>query len=321
MSECKVSVCIPVYGVEKYVERCARSLFAQTMADGIEFIFVDDCSPDRSVEIIRRVLEEFPSRKDQVRILRHERNGGLVRARKTALAAARGDYVVHCDSDDWVDPDLYGKMHAKIAAEGADVVFCRLEDTHAGRNEPLGRGVETETDPRRMILGHLPSLEFNAMWNKMYARAVACDPSIEYPDDVSMGEDVVYTPQAIARCRRIAHLADSCRYHYVVNPASITGSQNRRPERARSLARVAEVLMRELTPRGYGEAVDRVCRDVLLAAVKCGRFTSAEYRAWRARVKGPLLGDCRHGFVKKAVLATAAVSYRLAAFVAGRLMK
>ena len=81
----KVSVCIPVYGVEKYIERCARSLFEQTMKDDIEFIFVDDCTPDKSIEILQKVLEEYPERKNQVKIIRHETNKGLTGARNTAL--------------------------------------------------------------------------------------------------------------------------------------------------------------------------------------------------------------------------------------------
>ena len=63
----KVSVVIPVYGVEKYIERCARSLFEQTY-DNIEYIFVDDCTKDRSIEILQKVLEDYPNRKNQVKI-------------------------------------------------------------------------------------------------------------------------------------------------------------------------------------------------------------------------------------------------------------
>ena len=69
----KISVCIPVYGVEKYIERCARSLFEQTMTDGIEFIFVNDCTKDRSIEILENVLTEYPARQKQTRIIHHKK--------------------------------------------------------------------------------------------------------------------------------------------------------------------------------------------------------------------------------------------------------
>ena len=107
----KVSVCIPIYGVEKYIERCARSLFEQTMTDDIEFIFVNDCTPDRSEQILLATLEDYPQRKKQVKILHHAENQGLTGARSTAVKAACGDYIIHCDSDDWVDPALYETMY------------------------------------------------------------------------------------------------------------------------------------------------------------------------------------------------------------------
>ena len=77
----KVSVIIPVYGVEKYIERCARSLFEQTL-DDIEYLFIDDCTPDRSIEVLKSILEEYPNRKEQVIIHRMEQNSGQAAVRK-----------------------------------------------------------------------------------------------------------------------------------------------------------------------------------------------------------------------------------------------
>ena len=112
----KVSVVIPVYNVEKYIERCARSLFEQTL-DSIEYIFVDDCSPDNSIAVMENVLAEYPHRKEQIKIIRHEVNQGPYAARRHALQAATGDYVISCDADDWVDYDLYEKMEKDVLAE------------------------------------------------------------------------------------------------------------------------------------------------------------------------------------------------------------
>ena len=122
----KVSVCIPVYGVEKYIERCARSLFEQTIMDGIEFIFVNDCTKDKSIEILEQVVEKYPQRKNHVKIINRQRNGGLVAARNTALEHAAGDYIIHCDSDDWVDRDLYEKMYEQAVVSGADLVCAPI---------------------------------------------------------------------------------------------------------------------------------------------------------------------------------------------------
>ena len=94
----KVSVLVPVYGVEKYIERCARSLFEQTL-DDMECIFVDDCTPDDSMQVLVKILSEYPRRKEQVKIIHHETNQGLPAARQSGLKIATGEYIAHCDSD------------------------------------------------------------------------------------------------------------------------------------------------------------------------------------------------------------------------------
>ena len=118
-----VSVIIPVYKVEPYIARCARALFSQTMED-LEFIFVDDCTPDASIAVMREVLQEFPERKEQVVVYRMPQNSGLVAVRMQGLALARGEYVIHCDSDDAVDPEAYQLMYEKAVAEDLDIVTC-----------------------------------------------------------------------------------------------------------------------------------------------------------------------------------------------------
>lgn len=114
MERPKISVIIPVYGVERYIEQCACSLFEQTMQDGIEFIFVDDCSPDKSIEILENVLREYPHREQQVKIIRHTENQGLGGARKTGMEYATGEYIIHCDSDDWVEPECMKRFIEKL---------------------------------------------------------------------------------------------------------------------------------------------------------------------------------------------------------------
>ena len=129
MNSPKVSVIIPVYGVEKYIERCARSLFEQTLED-IEYIFVDDCTPDNSISILRKVLSEYPNREKQVKILHHDKNKGLAKARQTGLKIASGEYIAHCDSDDWVDKDLYKVLYNQAVNLKSDMIAfdCKFTD-------------------------------------------------------------------------------------------------------------------------------------------------------------------------------------------------
>lgn len=117
----KVSILVPVYGVEKYIERCAVSLFEQTYED-LEYIFVDDCSPDHSIEILERVMERYPQRKVQTVILRMEENRGVGYVRKTLLEKATGDYITFVDSDDLVAERMVELLTAKAQETKADVI-------------------------------------------------------------------------------------------------------------------------------------------------------------------------------------------------------
>ena len=118
-----VSVIVPVYNVAPYIERCARSLFEQTL-ENLEIIFIDDCSPDNSVEIINRVLNDYPSRRINTRILRPQTNQGQAGVRRMGIIEAKGDYIIHCDGDDWVDKELYQVLYDAAIRSNADIVVC-----------------------------------------------------------------------------------------------------------------------------------------------------------------------------------------------------
>ena len=119
----KVSVIIPVYNVSSFIRRNVKALMGQTLEDS-EFIFVNDATQDDSIEIIKEEIENYPSRKPYVTILNHESNKGLPVARNTGLAVAKGDYMYHCDSDDWVEPDMLEKMLKAAEDNNADIVYC-----------------------------------------------------------------------------------------------------------------------------------------------------------------------------------------------------
>ena len=121
MEENKVSVIIPIYKVEKFIERCVRSLMEQTLKE-VEYIFVDDATPDKSIEVLERCLALYPNRKTE--ILHHSQNQGLPAARNTGLQVATGKYIFHCDSDDYVEHDMLEKLYLQAEQTNADIVWC-----------------------------------------------------------------------------------------------------------------------------------------------------------------------------------------------------
>ena len=121
MEKSKVSVIIPIYKVEKFIERCVHSLMGQTLQE-VEYIFVDDATPDKSIEVLKKCLTLYPNRKAVV--LHHSQNQGLPAARNTGLVAATGEYIYHCDSDDFVEVNMLEKLYQKAKETEAEMVWC-----------------------------------------------------------------------------------------------------------------------------------------------------------------------------------------------------
>lgn len=213
----KVSVIIPVYGVEKYIERCARSLFEQTL-DDIEYLFIDDCTPDRSIEILNRVLDEYPQRKNQVIIHRMEKNSGQAAVRKWGMLNATGDYVIHCDSDDWVDVTMYEKMYNKAIEEKTDIVVCDFCRTNGEDKRSVNIGAHT-TDIKTFILNCLFQRDHWSLCNKLFKRT-AYYKELHYPTG-ALGEDMVLCLQLLNKCNSMSYVKESL-YNYYFNSGSIT---------------------------------------------------------------------------------------------------
>ena len=213
----KVSVIIPVYGVEKYIERCADSLFAQTLSD-IEFIFVDDCSPDRSMELLNQKIEKnrprFAGMNWQVRTVRMPTNSGLAAVRRHGIQLAMGNFVIHCDSDDWVEPDMYKVMYEKAVEEDADVVVCDCCRTNGKVNEYISVGKAAK--PSKIINQMLHRRVWWSLCNKLFRKELYDD--ITYPTG-AMGEDMCICMQLMTKCNNISFV--HCCYYYYINPKSI----------------------------------------------------------------------------------------------------
>ena len=206
-----VSVLVPVYNVSKFIERCLHTLFGQTYTN-IQYIFVDDCSPDNSVEIIKQVLKEYPQRKADVKIVRHEKNRGLAAARNTGIENAEGEYVLHIDSDDYIEVDMVELMFGKAKEEDADIVVCdyflEWEKTRKYINVEIGENKEKYLDYL------LDSSASPAVWNKMFRKEIYTKHDITTNEGINFGEDFTVTPKLVYYARSIAKV-DQAFVHYV----------------------------------------------------------------------------------------------------------
>ncbi len=221
----KVSVIIPVYGVEKYIERCANSLFAQTL-DNIEFIFIDDCTPDRSMEILSTVIEKnrprFEGMNWIVRTKRILSNSGQAAVRQYGVKLAKGKYVIHCDSDDWVAPEMYQLMYEKAIVDDSDIVVCDYITTDGVNVIKTYNGCRTN-DRDEFINRLLFQYESWSLCNKLVNR-IKCYNNINFPNG-NMGEDMALSIQLLLNCNRVSFVPKEL-YFYYSNPESITQSPN-----------------------------------------------------------------------------------------------
>lgn len=272
----KVSVIVPVYNVEKFIERCTESLLAQTMKEA-EFIFVDDASPDGSMAVVRKCEERHPERAGQVRILRHDVNKGLPAARNTGLEAAVGQYIFHCDSDDYADPGMLEALYGEAISKDADAVWCDWYLSF-GRNERYMRQPSYDT-PEDALKGMLAgAMKFN-VWNKLAKRTLYTDNGIVFPAGYGMGEDMTVM-MLFASAKKVAYLPEAF-YHYVkVNTDSFTRtfSEKHQEELKYNVKRMEEYLSGK-----FGHDMDTYIAYLKLA-VKYPFLMSASpsrYRLWK----------------------------------------
>ena len=180
-----ISVLVPIYGVENYVEQSLRSLFCQTKTAGVEFILVNDCTKDNSMSIVRRVISEFSNL--TIKVIEHEENKGVAVARQTALDVAVGKYVQFCDSDDWLEPTMLEDMYNCATVNDADVVVCDFYVNHPKKIIYISQSKE---DIEQDCVGALLNGKMHPfLLNKIIKRAIFIENRIKFIPGINMGED------------------------------------------------------------------------------------------------------------------------------------
>jgi glycosyltransferase involved in cell wall biosynthesis len=220
----KVSIIIPIYNVEQYIERCARSLFEQTEED-LEFIFVNDGTPDNSMQILHNVIKDYPFRKNQIKIFANEKNLGLPLTRQRGLKEATGEYIIHCDSDDWVDKDMYRILYEKAKTEDLDMVWCDFYRTDLVTNDYVIQ--DTDIDNIAILKAFLHEKKGSYLWNHLVKRNVVFDHDYIKPI-LNYLEDMVLVTQYVYYSNKIGYVKAPL-YYYYKNSESITtpGSKER----------------------------------------------------------------------------------------------
>ena len=214
-----ISVIIPIYGVEKYIEKCLRSLFAQTKTDGVEFILVNDCTKDKSMEIVDTVLFSFSDL--DVRIINKEQNEGLAAARQSGMDIARGEYVMHIDSDDWVEPTMLEDMFRKAQETTPDIVIVDYLIEYSFKTHYVKCGIET-SDQLVALKNLVSGCESCSLCNKMIKRSLYVDNNIRGKKGLNMFEDFFITAKLFVVAKKIDYINNAYYHYFCSNTESIT---------------------------------------------------------------------------------------------------
>ena len=198
-----VSIIVPVYNAEKTLARCVRSLMAQTYRN-LEILLVNDGSRDQSPAICQRFAQED----GRIRVI-DKPNGGVSSARNAGLDAARGDFVMFCDSDDWVEPDWCESM-VSLCGPG-DMVICEI----ARADLETEHDAETEDAERRELL-HYPLLACS-LWNKLFLRPAIEEAGLRFHEKLRLGEDLCFVLAYLCQINGKLRFLYRPLYHYDVS--------------------------------------------------------------------------------------------------------
>ncbi len=216
----KVSILVPIYGAELYIEECARSLFEQSYPK-CEFIFVNDASPDRSIERLNSLAAQYPHLSERIKIVDHKQNGGVAAARNSAIEAATGEYILFVDADDWVDVEIVEKLLLAAIESSADIcnAWCESVDSELRREiTPMG----WLTPPLSHLKAVLSQSHIvpNHLRGMLLRRSLFESHNLRFTPRVDFGEDYSLLPQLLYHSKRLSTLREPLYYYRTENSGS-----------------------------------------------------------------------------------------------------
>lgn len=210
-----VSILVPVFNVEPYIERCARSLFEQTYHN-LEYIFCDDCSIDASIGILEAVIKDYPQRAAQIKIIRHESNRGSAVARNTLIANCKGVFLFWVDSDDWVETNAIELMVKKQSENDADIVTCRCYGHYGDTmKEYFDGGCNLDKDTLLEMI--LRGKRGSSVCRRLIRRSLHMNHDIKCLEGVNGRDDFQLIVPLIYFSRKVDSI-DAFLYHYDRTP-------------------------------------------------------------------------------------------------------
>lgn len=216
----KVSILVPFYKVEKYVGRCVESLFTQTYHN-VEYVFVNDCTPDNSMEVINDKIEEY-GLASKCKMIVHEQNLGISASRNDCLDNMTGDYFLFIDSDDYIDTDMVELLVEAAIKENADISGCGYIEEFADHSVEHPQKYTNDHDEMMRAITLLTIK--GVMWKLLVRSTIVTDhrDEVRFIPDRNMVDDYLFCCQIFYYAQRFAGV-DRCMYHWIqYNPNNYT---------------------------------------------------------------------------------------------------
>lgn len=225
MENKKISIIIPIYNSEKYIEKCLISIFEQDYQN-IEYIFINDATQDKSIEILKALLTKYPKRQNSTIIINHDVNLGAGKSRLDGFLKSTGDYIMWVDSDDWVEKNIVSMLLKKAVAENADIVTCDYYKIGTKKSYKKRNHFENFSYKNRanyiakLLSGEIPISYLPAQIAKKNLYDNILFPKISFLEDL-----MVYI-QILLKAKNIKYVDKALYYYNRNNPSATTKSKN-----------------------------------------------------------------------------------------------
>lgn len=208
-----ITIIVPVYKAESFLSRCLDSLLTQTFRD-FEVILVDDGSPDKSGAI----CDEYAVLDPRIRVI-HKQNAGVASARQVGLCAARGEYIIHVDADDWVDEDMLYELYTNAIENNSDMVICDYYTNDIVTQKYVSQKPSDIFDNNKIIHDFFGSLH-GSCWNKLIKHDCILNNGITFDEGINYCEDLIFNISLLKKSIKVSYL-NKAFYHYFQNNESI----------------------------------------------------------------------------------------------------
>lgn len=268
----KVTVTVPVYNTSRYLRKCLDSLKAQTL-DNIEFILVDDGSTDDS----GKICDEYANNDPRFKVI-HQKNGGSASARQAGLDASQGEYVIVCDSDDWVEPEMYEKLYSKAQETEADIVVCGYFAEYSdGRSFPI---VSTQGNKNRIdYLKRILRYSDHSSWTRLIKRDLFVRAEASYEKGINLGEDSLILYKLLMADPKIVELGVPL-YHYRKVLGGESYTNNPKFKQVNQLERVLDWLLVNYDRSIFERELINVEIGIAFAYLRCIDLDTVYFRKY-----------------------------------------